>query len=100
MAYMGNKKNLVDAQNILKKATKVLKKYYAALEKQLESALIQKKKGQEKHHAKQEPPEAEFNAEGQSDQGNKVIEMLEFITKETEKEEKTADKDEEDAQKE
>merc|ERR1719329_1155007 len=44
------------------------------------------------------PPEAEFNAEGQSDKGNEVLDMLNFIKDETEKERKLIQTDEDDAQ--
>merc|ERR1719247_1265858 len=93
VAYQADIKNLVEAQSILKKGTKVLKTYYDDLAKKLEAgeALMQ------------EDPDApetwkDNSYGGQSDQGNKVIEMLEFILDETNKEEMKAHADEEKAQ--
>jgi chromosome segregation ATPase len=93
IAYQADIKNLVEAQSILKKGTKVLKTYYDDLAKKLEAgeALMQ------------EDPDApetwkDNSYGGQSDQGNKVIEMLEFILDETNKEEMKAHSDEEKAQ--
>jgi len=91
VAYQANIANLVQAQSILKKGTKVLKAYYDDLAKKLEAgaALMQEDP---------DAPETNFNMGGQSETGNKVIEMLEFITDETNKEEMKAHTDEEGAQ--
>jgi DNA repair exonuclease SbcCD ATPase subunit len=94
LAYQANIKNLVAAETIIKRATKVLVKYYDDLAKKLEEAsLLQSHKGK-----KQAPPDATMNHEGQSDQGNQVIEMLTFILEETVKEENNAHTDENNAQ--
>jgi len=94
LAYQADVKNLVAAQSILKKATKVLKAYYDDLDEKLKAgeALVQEDPN---------PPEAwkgDGAYEGQSDQGGDVIKMLEFIMSETVKEEMTAHSDEESAQ--
>merc|ERR1719163_193665 len=94
LAYQADVKNLVSAQGILHKALKVLKAYYDDLAKKLEAgeALLQEDPT---------PPEAwkgDGDFKGQSDKGGDVIEMLEFISEETTKEENKAHEDEESAQ--
>lgn len=94
LAYQKDVKNLVEAEGILTKATKVLKAYYDDLEKKLAAgeALMQEDPT---------PPEAwkgDGAYAGQSDKGGDVVKMLEFILSETQKEESTAHADEEKAQ--
>merc|ERR1719486_145030 len=94
VAYQADVKNLVAAEGILTKAIKVLKAYYDDLANKLEAgeaAFVQEDP---------KPPKIfEDNSfEGQSSKGGDVIDMLEFILKETTKEEMEAHKDEEEAQ--
>jgi hypothetical protein len=93
LAYQEDIKNLQTAQNIIKKATKVLQKYYTMLEKKLaeDTSLLQK--------GRQSPPSTwDKGFEGQSSKGNDAVSMLEFISEETAKEEKMAHSQEESAQ--
>merc|ERR1719386_141327 len=86
-AYQTNIKNTVTAQELLKKAVKVLKAYYDQFNKEAEL---------------QEEPDApdtwEGDYEGQSKQGGDVIKTPEFIAEETHKEETDAHSAEEEAQ--
>lgn len=96
-AYQKSVRNMVDAQTILKKAVAVLTTFYKSMEKKGEE------KGEEKASLVQKedpaPPEAfEDEHKGQGEKGNDVIEMIEFIIKESEEEEGEAHKDEESAQ--
>jgi len=92
LLYQEDIKNLVAAEKILKKAIKVLRKYYDALEKRIaekEGAFLQ------------EDPDAPGTwgtYEGQSNKGGDAIKMLEFILDETVKEETEAHSDEENSQ--
>jgi len=94
-AYQTDVKNLVKAESILTRAMKVLSKYYDDLAAKVEAGqvgLIQEDPT---------PPAAwkgDGDYSGQSDQGNGVISMLEFIHEETVKEETTAHEDEEKSQ--
>merc|ERR1719197_697076 len=94
-AYQTNIKNIVVAEGLLHKAIKVLKAYYDQFEKEEEKELLQEDPA---------PPETWEDEEGQGgyagqrDAGGEVIGMLEFIAKETNKEEKEAHSDEEEAQ--
>merc|ERR1719428_1198445 len=94
LLYQKNIKNLVTAADIVKRAEKVLKKYYEELEAKLDASFLQR--------SKEEPaPPDTFGDEGykgQSGQGNEVLEMLGFILEETWKEEKEAHSDEKNAQ--
>jgi chromosome segregation ATPase len=90
MAYQKDVKNLVAAEGIITKALKVLKAYYKDLEAKLEeTAFVQEDP---------KPPNADLNMKGQSSKGGDVMDMLEFILKETNAEETQAHKDEEEAQ--
>jgi hypothetical protein len=94
VAYQKDVKNLVSAESLLKKATKVLKVYYDDLAAKLEAgkALVQEDPA---------PPEGwkgDGAYSGQSSKGKDVISMLEFILSETVKEEMDAHKTEETAQ--
>jgi len=91
--YQVNIKNLVSAQEILKKALKVLKKYYDELARKIEAGefIQHKREGQA-------PPETNFNTAGQSEKGNSAIGMLEFIRDSTVQEEHESHTDEESAQ--
>jgi hypothetical protein len=92
-AYKVDVANAADAEEILARAIKVLKRYYDALDKKMkEKSLLQTQKEDPK------PPETYDAFEGQSESGGKVLDMLEFILKETEKEHKKADEDEDKAQ--
>jgi len=94
-AYQMNIKNIVTAEGLLHKAIKVLKAYYDQFEKEEEKELLQEEPA---------PPETWEDEEGQGgyagqrDAGGEVIGMLEFIAKETKKEETEAHSDEEGAQ--
>lgn len=91
-AYTESVRNFDDAQAILNKAITVLKEFYDSMKKEKkESLLIQKEDP--------EPPEAfEDDYEGQSGKGNDVVEMIEFILKESEDSEAEVHKDEESSQ--
>merc|ERR1719316_2638629 len=95
-AYQTNIKNIVVAEELLTKAIDVLKAYY----KQFESEEEEKKELlQEEGDNEPNPNETwEGDYEGQSEQGGKVISMLEFIKKETHAEEMDAHKVENEAQ--
>merc|ERR1719172_610849 len=92
--YQTNIRNVVAAQDVLRAAMKVLTEYYASMKKAADAEFFQ-----------QEPPST-WDAEeatkggfkGQKEQGNKVIEMLEFILEESEKEEMHAHSKEKEAQ--
>jgi len=92
--YQTNIKNIVAAQDVLNQAVKVLVKYYASMTAAIDSNLLQ-----------QDPPPT-WDAEeatkggfgGQEEQGNKVLDMLDFILKESEKEEMEAHSTEKEAQ--
>merc|ERR1719399_845342 len=94
-AYQMNVKNIVAAEGLLHKAIKVLKAYYDQFEKEEEKELLQEDPA---------PPETWEDEEeqggyaGQREAGGDVITMLEFIAKETKKEETETHKDEEEAQ--
>eukprot|EP00746_Dinoflagellata_sp_MGD_P161076 gnl/MRDRNA2_/MRDRNA2_88103_c0_seq1.p1 gnl/MRDRNA2_/MRDRNA2_88103_c0~~gnl/MRDRNA2_/MRDRNA2_88103_c0_seq1.p1 ORF type:complete len:782 (+),score=266.46 gnl/MRDRNA2_/MRDRNA2_88103_c0_seq1:210-2348(+) len=91
MAYQQSVRNFVDAQTILKKAITVLKAFYESMKKPEKESFFQKEEPA--------PPEAfEDDYKGQSEKGNEVIEMIEFILKENQEEEAAAHKDEEAAQ--
>jgi len=79
------------AEEILKRAIHVLQRYYDAQAKHLEESFLQVSEDPA-------PPDADFNAEGQSDKGNEVLDMLNFIKDETEKERELIQTDEDDAQ--
>jgi len=89
--YLEETSNCKSAEAILKRAIHVLQRYYDAQAKHLEESFLQLSEDPA-------PPEAEFNAEGQSDKGNEVLDMLNFIKDETEKERKLIQTDEDDAQ--
>jgi len=82
-AYQTDIKNLVAAEALLENAMKVLNSYYDKFD-----SFIQKKEDPK-------PPSTWGEYEGQSKQGGGVIDMLEYILKETRKEETEAHKDEE-----
>jgi len=86
-AYQQNIADLQQTETVLKSATAVLKKYYS----QLEASLMQQEDNEE-------PKTWDKTYKGQSDQGNKAINMLEFIMQENTKEENTAHDDERRAQ--
>lgn len=92
-AYQQNIRTLVKAEEILRKATKVLKKFYESLEKK-----IAENEGAGLLQEDPAPPETNFNTAGQSSEGGSAIQMLEFILDETLKEEREAHADEESAQ--
>jgi len=95
IAYQTDVRNLVKAQSILAKATKVLKAYYDDLEEKLSGGLNAFVQEDPK------PPSAWKGDEtyaGQSEQGGDILEMLSFIYNQTVKEEHQAHKDEDKAQ--
>merc|ERR1719201_3067582 len=83
--YQSNIKNIVAAQDVLHAAVKVLKDFYAS------------KAREDAEFLQQDPPEVPEEV-GQKKQGGAVIEMLDFILEESEKEETTAHKTEKEAQ--
>jgi len=90
--YQEDIKNLVAAESILKKAIKVLRKYYDKLAKRMAAeatSLLQEDP---------DAPETWGNYKGQSSKGGDAVTMLEFILGETVKEETQAHGDEEGAQ--
>jgi len=92
LLYQEDIKNLVAAESILKKAIKVLRKYYDKLEKRMAAeagALLQEDP---------DAPDTWGNYDGQSSKGGDAIKMLEFILDETIKEETEAHSDEEKSQ--
>jgi len=93
LLYQEDVKNLVAAESILKKAIKVLRKYYDKLEKRMAAeagAFLQREDP--------DAPETWDNYSGQSSKGGDAIKMLEFILEETQKEETEAHSDEETSQ--
>jgi hypothetical protein len=79
-AYQKSVRNFIDAQTILKKAIAVLKTFYESMKKPEKESFVQKEDPA--------PPEAfEDDYKGQSEKGNEVVEMIEFILKENEEEE-------------
>merc|ERR1719162_669125 len=93
-AYRVDVSNLADAEDILAKAIRALKRYYDQLDKHM-------KENKDTTNFLQEdpaPPKTYDAFEGQSDSGGKAIEMLQFILSETKKEHKKADDDESSAQ--
>jgi len=99
LAYQKDVRNLVSAESILTKAIKALSAYYDDLAQKLAAgeALLQKvppsvKQGDKAHW------KDDASYKGQSDKGGDVIDMLEFILKETTTEEMNAHKDEEKGQ--
>jgi len=92
LLYQEDIKNLVSAETILKKAIKVLSKYYDSLEKAIaarDSAFLQEDP---------DAPDTWTASQGQGNKGGNAIDMLEFIHEETVKEEIKAHGDEESAQ--
>merc|ERR1740116_440358 len=98
LVYQATIADLVDAEGLLSAAIKVLTKYYDSLEKydQEEAEEVKKLPGEDE--ARPETWEDEKGYKGQSGKGTKVIETLQFILENTEKEEKTAHADEMKAQ--
>jgi len=93
LLYQEDIKNLVAAESILKKAIKVLRKYYDKLEKRMaaeEAAFLQREDP--------DAPESWDNYKGQSEKGGDATKMLEFILEETVKEETEAHATEESSQ--
>jgi len=99
LAYQKDVRNLVSAESILTKAIKALSAYYDDLAAKLAAgeALLQKVPASVNAGDKANWKKDESYA-GQSDKGGDVINMLEFILKETTTEEMTAHKDEEKGQ--
>jgi len=97
-AYTEDISNLQESTALLTKAIKVLKDYYSTLEPhQLEEAKeVATLSGESE--ASPETWEAEKGYKGQSEKGSSALDMLAFILEETEKEEKQAHTDEENAQ--
>ena len=94
LAYQQDIANLVEAEDLLTRAVRVLNKYYASLEKHYaqEDALLQREEPA--------PPSTwEGNFAGQKSKGGDAISMIEFILQETQKEESVAHSDEQEGQK-
>merc|ERR1719331_1212323 len=93
LLYQQDIKNLVAAEKILKKAIKVLRKYYDDLEKKMEvgEVFLQRREDPD-------APETFGGYKGQSSKGGDAVSMLEFILEETMKEETEAHSDEENSQ--
>jgi len=89
--YLEETASCKTAEDILKRAIHVLQRYYDAQAKHLEESFLQVSEDPA-------PPDADFNAEGQSDKGNEVLDMLNFIKDETKKERELIQTDEDDAQ--
>jgi len=84
IVYQKNVKNTAEATELLQTGIAALEKYYSDLKEQQEKELelMQKKR------ADPEPPKTWSGSyKGQSDQGNKVLEMLNFVLKATADEE-------------
>jgi len=99
VAYQADVSNLVDASELLTKAIKVLSAYYDDLAKKIEAkeALVQEDPvAPEAFAGDKQNGNVQFA--GQSEAGNKIIGMLNFIKDETNKEEKEAHSDEESGQ--
>jgi len=80
-----------EAQALLTNAVKVLKRYYSAMDKNVEAELAAAETPALVQKRKQEPPASwEGSYAGQSDAGSNVIQMLDFIIGETKKEEDAA----------
>jgi len=90
--YQTSIKNCVAAQEILHSALKVLKDYYASME----GDFLQQEPSPPSTWDSEEATKGGF--EGQKKQGGAVIEQLEFILEESEKEETTAHDTEREAQ--
>jgi hypothetical protein len=93
LLYQQDIKNLVAAESILKKAIKVLRKYYDDLEKKMEAGEVFLQRREDP-----DAPSTWGGYEGQSSKGGDAISMLEFIHEETVKEETEAHSDEETSQ--
>lgn len=90
--YRENVQNTAEAAVMLQKAIEALEKYYTQLEKNKEKEL-------ELAQEDPAPPETWSGGyEGQSEQGNKVLEMIKFVLKSTEDEEAAFHKEEKSAQ--
>jgi len=101
LMYQGDIKNLVAAEEILKKALKALKKYYDKLEANIAAEAAFMQAGRERMHRQSPPPTSDsYSREnaGQSEKGGSAISMLEFILKSTQTEETEAHTDEEASQ--
>jgi ABC-type transporter Mla subunit MlaD len=94
LLYQQDIKNLVAAESILKKAIKVLRKFYDDLEKKIEAGEVGFLQKREDPVA----PETSGSFDGQSSKGGDAVSMLEFIHEETLKEETEAHSDEESSQ--
>merc|ERR1719183_3229760 len=96
-AYEADISNLVTAQDLVGKAIGTLSDYYAKLEK--ESGETSKDEVVLSGETDAVAATGEKFSKGQSEGGNKAIDMLEMILDDTKKEEEQAHKDENDAQK-
>jgi chromosome segregation ATPase len=81
LLYQQDIKNLVAAESILKKAIKVLRKYYDDLEKKMEAGEVFLQKREDP-----DAPDTWGGYKGQSSKGGDAISILEFIHEETVKE--------------
>lgn len=98
LAYQANIADLVGTEKLLASAIKVLNAYYDSREKFDKEEAEEVKKLPGEDEARPETWEDEKGYKGQSEKGGAVIEMLEFILEDAEKEEKEAHEDEMKAQ--
>jgi len=98
LVYQATIADLTDATGLLTAAIKVLTKYYDSLEKYDKEEAEEVKVLPGEDEARPETWEDEKGYKGQSGKGTKVIETLQFILENTEKEEKAAHEDEMKAQ--
>jgi len=94
--YQTDISNLVTAEDLLARAVKILQAYYSKIEDENKDVHEAQTLSGESGAAPDGDLEKGYS--GQAGQGNKVIEMIEFILEETKKEEKVAHEDEQAAQ--
>jgi len=90
LAYQKDVKNLVEAADIIKQGLKVLKAYYKKMEENVDDGMGNNEISAESAKIAPDAPSTPGDYDGQSSGGNKAINMLEFIHKETVKEEMEA----------
>jgi len=98
LAYQANIKNLVKAEDILKRAIKALKKYYDKLEEKIAEEEGATSFLQEDPSAPETFSGDGVTYRGGSEKGGDAIQMIEFILEETIKEETESHSDEEASQ--
>jgi hypothetical protein len=96
LAYQADIKNLMQASSLLNSAIHVLGKYYKQIVD--DSGVVYEEQTALSGETEAPPESWQGTYKGQSDGGNKALEMLEYILKQTESEEKAAHTSEKDAQ--